>query len=184
MIIVLGAGWPGRTSLGIFLTWTPRPKVSPFTSVWGRVCGLPSVPLGPACSGGEGRRLASAACVDLLHRRRLIPAVETVTPLAKPTKVALGELSMRALDATMCVAHKFEVVRQAKVASVVCLGDIDPVLCRPVNFSPNLKPRPDLHLRGGVGFLLPRLIPPAACCRGGCCQCLAAGCRGSRYGTL
>ena len=84
-MIVLGAGWPGRTSLGIFLPRPPHRQVSPFTSVERGRCGvfnpppprgtLPSSgPSGPACLGGEGGCLALAACVYLLHRQRLIPA--------------------------------------------------------------------------------------------------------------
>ena len=34
-MIVLGAGWPGRTSLGYLLPWTPPCQVSPFTSMGG-----------------------------------------------------------------------------------------------------------------------------------------------------
>ena len=49
-MIVLGAGWPGRTSLGYLLPWTPHCQVSPFTSMGGGGrgrCIPPPPPLSP-----------------------------------------------------------------------------------------------------------------------------------------
>ena len=79
--------------------------------------------------------------------------------------------------ATMCVAHAFEVVQQAKVASVVRLGFFDPDRRHLVDSSPNPKPQPYLHMWGGVGAVLLCRIPPdlrlgsggGACRRLGCC---------------
>ena len=77
-MIVFGAVRPDRNSLGLFLPWPPRRHVSPFTSGGGGggyVMFRPSPGTSPAsgssvsaCPGGEGRRLSSAACGDLLHR--------------------------------------------------------------------------------------------------------------------
>ena len=97
MMIVFEAGRPGRTSLGLFLLWTPCCQESPLTSGGGGVvvCSPPPVtslasgPSGPACSGGEGRRLASAAYVDLLHQWRLVSATVAVVPLPYPPELAL-----------------------------------------------------------------------------------------------
>ena len=104
MMIVLGEGWPEGTSLGLFLPRPPRRQVSPFTSVGAGGCccgafrpphGAPpsSGPSGTACSCVEGGRIALTACVHLPHRRCLVPATETVSPLAKPPKFALLERS-------------------------------------------------------------------------------------------
>ena len=122
-MIVLGEGCLGRTSLGLFLPIPPLHQVSPFTSVcvWGgggdmwRIltsCGDPpsSGPSGTACSGREGGHLYSDSCVHLPHRRRLIPAAEMFSPLAKPPKFALGQRSVRVPAAKMRVAHTFDVV--------------------------------------------------------------------------
>ena len=65
---------------------------------------------------------------------------------------------MQVLASTIRVSHTFEVVRQAKVADVFHLGDIDPIRRRRVNGSPNPKPWPYLHLWGGVWVVLLRLI--------------------------
>ena len=86
-----------------------------------------SGPLVPYCLGREVGRLASAACVHLLHQCHLVPAAETVSSLAKLPKLALGERYVRVPAATMRVAHTFEVVRQKKVADVIRHGNIDPV---------------------------------------------------------
>ena len=69
---------------------------------------------------------------------------------------------MQVLDATICVSHTFEVVRQAKLATVVCLWYFDPVRRRRVNSSPNPKPRTYLNLRGGMGVVLLGLISSPA----------------------
>ena len=85
---------------------------------------------------------------------------------------------------TMSVTHTFDVVRQAKLATVVFLGYVYPICFRLVNRSPNPKCRLYLHLWGGVGVLLLFLISPAAlrlwhggdaCLWMGCCLCLATG---------
>ena len=94
MIIVFGAGWTGRTFLGRFLPWTHSVKFLPSTLVvWGVVWGVvlcsappPSNylalgPSGPACLGRECRCLAPAACFDLPHQWRLIPATLVFAPL-------------------------------------------------------------------------------------------------------
>ena len=100
---------------------------------------------------------------------------------------------MQVPAATMRVAHTFDVVRQATVAAVVRLVYVDPICLHLVDCSPNPKPRPYLHLWGGVGVLLLCLISPAnlrLCCGGGaflrlgCCQCLAAGICGWGEGAL
>ena len=62
----------------------------------------------------------------------------------------------------MCVAHTFEVVRQEKVATVVCLWYVDPFRRRRVNSSLNPKPRTYLNLRGGMGVVFLRLISSPA----------------------
>ena len=74
-MIVFGAGRTGRTFLGLFLPCPPQCQVSPFTSGGGGVIfhhtpGTYSatVTAVSAYPGGEGRRLSSAACGDLLHR--------------------------------------------------------------------------------------------------------------------
>ena len=64
---------------------------------------------------------------------------------------------------TIRVAHTFEVLRQAKVAAVICLGYVDPVRFRLVDSSPNSKPQTYLHLRGGVGVVHMCLIPLDIC---------------------
>ena len=60
----------------------------------------------------------------------------------------------------MYVAHTFEVLLQAKVAAVVHLGDVEDTYCCRIDRSPNPKPRPYLHLWGGVGVVFLCLIPP------------------------
>ena len=70
----------------------------------------------------------------------------------------MWQQSMSVPASTMFVAHTFEVVQQAKVATVVRLGDINPVCRRLVNSSPNTKPRTYLHLWGGVGA-----VPSSSC---------------------
>ena len=62
--------------------------------------------------------------------------------------------------ATMCVAHAFEVVQQAKVASVVRLGFFDPDRRHLVDSNPNPKPWLYMHLLGGVGVVFLFLITP------------------------
>ena len=76
----------------------------------------------------------------------------------------------------MCVANTFEVVRQEKVEAVVCLGYVDPIQRRLVNSSPNSKPRPYLHLWGGVGVVLLCLIPSVLCLGRGVGACRQMGC--------
>ena len=152
-----------------------------------------SGPLVPACLGGEGGRLASAACVHLPHQRRLIPIVETFSPLAKPPEFTLGERYVQVPAATMCVAHTFEVVRKEKVTAIVRQGNIDPVFRLLVYRRSDPEPRTYLHLRNGVGVLLRLLISPAALhlgswegayCLWECCQGLAAGRCRWRLGTV
>ena len=90
-MIVFGAVRPGRNSLGIFLPWTPRRQVPPFTSGGGGLCYVPPLPryvscLGicsvSACHGGEGRRLSSAACDNLPHRWLLACCAVAVPPFS------------------------------------------------------------------------------------------------------
>ena len=116
--------------------------------------------------GGEGGCLALAACVYLLHRQRLIPAAETVSPLANHPEFALGERSVKVPAATMHVVHPFEVVLQTKVTSVVCQGDIDHVHHCLVYSHSYPEALTNLHLRGEVGVLLRLLVSPAALCLG------------------
>ena len=61
----------------------------------------------------------------------------------------------------MHVAHTFEVVQQAEVAAVVCLGYVYPFFCRCFDGRPNPKPRPYLHLWVGVWIFLLRLVTPS-----------------------
>ena len=68
---------------------------------------------------------------------------------------------MQLTAATMRVSHTFDVVRQANVAAIFCLGYVDPVRRRLVDRSPNPKPRPYLHLWVRVGVVLLCMIPPA-----------------------
>ena len=69
---------------------------------------------------------------------------------------------MQVLSATTCVAHTFEVVQSAKVAAVVCQGDIDPVRRSLVYRCSDTEPWSYLHLRGTVVVLLRLLVFPAA----------------------
>ena len=69
---------------------------------------------------------------------------------------------MQVPAATMRVAHTFEVVRQKKVAAVVCQGNIDLVFCCLVYCRSNPEPWNYLHMKGGVGVLLHLLVSPAA----------------------
>ena len=69
---------------------------------------------------------------------------------------------MRVPTDTMCVSHTFDVVKQAKVAAVIRLGDVEPVCRHLVYGSSDPEPWTYLHLRGGVGVLLRLLISPAA----------------------
>ena len=62
----------------------------------------------------------------------------------------------------MRVAHTFEVVQQAKVAAIVCQGDIDAIFRSLVYRRSDPEPRTYLHLSGGVGGLLCLLVYPAA----------------------
>ena len=62
----------------------------------------------------------------------------------------------------MCVTHTFEVVRKAKVAAVVCQGDIEPVRLCLVYRRSDPEPRTYLHLWGGVGVQLRFLVSPEA----------------------
>ena len=61
----------------------------------------------------------------------------------------------------MRVAHTFEVLPQAKVASVVRLGNIDPVCRRLVNGCPNPEPRTYLQLQRRVGVMFLHLVSTA-----------------------
>ena len=58
----------------------------------------------------------------------------------------------------MRVAHTFEVVKQANVAAIVCLGDVYPVCHHCVNGRPNPKPHPNLHLWVGVRVVILHLV--------------------------
>ena len=118
-MLVLGAGRPGRTSLGLIMLRPPWRQVSIFTScVWGDnivfcpPCGAPpsTGPPGPVCFGEEVGRLDLTAYVHLPYWRRLVPSAEVVSPLAEPPKFDLGEGSMKIPDTTMRVAHTFQVV--------------------------------------------------------------------------
>ena len=66
------------------------------------------------------------------------------------------------MAAIMCVSHTFEVVQQAKVATVVCIWYVDPVRRRRVNLSPNPIPLTYLILRGWMGVVVLRLISSPA----------------------
>ena len=138
-----------------------------------------------ACQGGEGRRLASAACGNLPYRWILARSAVAVPPLSYCSELALGERSLRVTAAKMSVAHTFELVRQAEVETVVYLGNIHPFLRRRVNCSPNPKPPPYLHLWGGVWIVLLHLVHPMSLglgCGGVpcrlCCPFQAACCWG------
>ena len=107
-----------------------------------------------------------SACVQLLNWRSLIPAAEMVSPLANMAEFDLGKRSVRVLAAVMRDAHPFEVVLQAKVASVVRKGGITPAHLCLVYCCSDPEPWTNLHLRGGVGVLLRILASPAILCVG------------------
>ena len=80
---------------------------------------------------------------------------------------------MRVPAAKMHVAHTFEVVRKAKVASIFFQRDIEPVCLCIFYFRSDPEPRTYLHLRGRVGVLLRLLVSPEALhlgSWGGCLQ--------------
>ena len=118
-MILLGAGRPGRTSLGLIMLRPPWRQVSTFTScVWGDnivfcpPCGAPpsAGPPGPVCFGEEVGRLDLTAYVHLPYWRRLVPSAEVVSPLAEQPKFDLGEGYVKIPDTTMRVSHTFQVV--------------------------------------------------------------------------
>ena len=195
-MIVFGAGRAGRTSLGLFLPCPPRRKVSPFTSGGGGGGGCvmfrPSPSTSPVsgsavsdCPDGEGRRLDLAACGNLSHQWILTCSAVAVLLFSLCSELALGERYVQLMSSTMCVAHTFEVVLQKEVAAVVYLGDFYPILRRCVDGSPDPKPRPYLHLWGGVWIVLLHMVTPLALRleHGGVlfrrwCRLQAACCRG------
>ena len=88
-MILFGAGRSGKTSLGLFLLQPPRRQVSHFTSEGGGLMFRPSpnnIPASgsavSACSGGEVRRLVSAACGDLPYRWILACSAVVVPPFS------------------------------------------------------------------------------------------------------
>ena len=62
----------------------------------------------------------------------------------------------------MRVAHNFEVVQQAEMAAVVCLGYVDPFCRRRIDIIPNPKIPPYMHLWVGVRVVLLCLSSPPA----------------------
>ena len=85
---------------------------------------------------------------------------------------------MQVTTTTRCVAHTFEVVRQAEVAAVICLGNTHPFRRRCINFRPNPKPLTYLHLWGRMRIVFLHLVPPldlrlglggVPCCLWRCC---------------
>ena len=69
---------------------------------------------------------------------------------------------MQVPAAKMHVAHTFEVVRKAKVASIFFQRDIEPVCLCVVYRRSDPEPRTYLYLGGWVGVLFHLLVSPAA----------------------
>ena len=101
---------------------------------------------------------------------------------------------MQVTAATMHVAHTFEVVRQAKVATVVRLGDANPVRRRCVDGRPNPKPGPICMCGAGCGLCSCTWLPllpfawgvellPSACGVSACRRGDMGGGRGRSSGT-